>query len=95
MSKRKHYGGWHVQTSGYFSLHNEHARGYWLGLEDIRNWEAAWDWVTHLERKNAMYYDTYHLRIALTDIFGPLSGPYSKQAIRARMNSILAAREAA
>lgn len=89
--KRKFYGAWHVQTSGYYSLHNDHARGYWLSLEAIRDWNAAWDWVTHLERKDTMFYDTYHLRIALNDIFGPLSQPYCKQAIRDRMKTILEA----
>jgi hypothetical protein len=93
--KRKYYGAWHVQTGGYYSLHNDRACGYWLSLEAIKNWADASDWINHVAGKRFDSHDVNGLRMALTDIFGALSEPYSKQAIRARMKSILAVREAA
>lgn len=85
----KQYGNWRIQTSKFYSIHNKKQHGYWFGLETIKNWDGVNMWLNHVSQKLPLNYDIDNLRIALNDIFQPLQEPFTKQAIRNRIKSLL------
>ncbi|MGB8478668.1 MAG: hypothetical protein WCE63_07485 [Acidobacteriaceae bacterium] len=86
--QQKRYGDWHIQTSRYYSLHNKRQYGYWFSLETIKDREHLDDWLKHIGGKVADF-DILNLKKAFDDIFGGLNEPYTKQAIRTRISTIL------
>ncbi len=88
MTKRnwKLWGEWHLQTTGFYSLHT---RGYyWFNLETIRTQADIDMWVQQIQQKVGSW-DVAGLQQAFCDIFGALSAPFSKQAIRQRIKMLL------